>query len=428
MAATNKNKEEQPSDVRVTRAAKATNSQHQAALDTSLEERIDHRFSRLEHAIEAMAVAVADIPKKEKKRKRSQDEVQEKQSKRKKSKKEKKAKQAHVSIEEEQQEPAQEQQSAPLEVRETVRMEASATSNGPLPPPPQPSHPATSGHTLPLTSFNQVSDVALGHGPKLTSSIQVTDVDKQGTWSTDVLAGGALGAYANPPVPLSTKDGASTPEIQAQVRKILQSTVTQMSGCNNNKPYNFPYEYVRRGDEKKYATVNTVTLAEHVWGTLAMIKDPAISSTIKPALLEHVDEVVEDCRDYEWPTIRRLSEEIFSLVAENRLPAGWLSSGKIQLLRMSMSKTSTAKLSSTKDVSRPRPQQTSSNTANDYWKAGPPCRAYNSRDGCDHPGGHALNGKRLQHVCSYCFVNAGATFPHSEANCRNRHRERNQHF
>lgn len=95
----------------------------------------------------------------------------------------------------------------------------------------------------------------------------------------------------------------------------------------------FPHKYIKRGDEKSLMTLNSLTLPEHIWGIFAMIKDRAVPTSIKPALLQHIDEVVEDCRDYDWPTaVRRWSEEVFSLVAENRLPKGWLSTDKFNYL------------------------------------------------------------------------------------------------
>lgn len=113
-----------------------------------------------------------------------------------------------------------------------------------------------------------------------------------------------------------------------------------------------------------------------------MIKDPEVPTSIKPALLQHVDEIVEDCREYEWQAVRRWSEEIFSLVAENRLPCGWHSASKIQLLRISLSNVPAAKLSHHRDNSKQR------SGPSDGWKGGPPCHAFNARDGCNLPSGH----------------------------------------
>lgn len=411
-------------------------------MNTSLEQRMDQRFSRLELAMESMAASVAALPKKKNKKKRAKEGESEKVSKKKKSKSAK-GHHGHSSARrEEMVSPQPPQAETPAAAPTTVEPKS---SNQARDHPPTLSTTAALPHVsnvqLPLstqddgvspTSAFQVNGAEVmtqRNMPALTSSNQGNGVGKQQSWSATVLADGGLTVANNPPLPLSMRDTDNNQDVQERVRQIMQSTATQMSK-GTPKVNNFPYEYVRRGDEMKHASVNSVTLAEHIWGIMAMIKDRGISSAIKPALLEHVDEVVEDCMDYEWTAVRRWSEEIFSLAAEGRLPAGWQSTGKIQLLRMSMARTSTARLClpAARDSQRSKLAMTAGGTANDYWKAGPPCRAYNSKDGCEHQTGHVLNGKRLQHVCSYCFVNAGATFPHSEANCRNRFRDRNHHF
>lgn len=188
----------------------------------------------------------------------------------------------------------------------------------------------------------------------------------------------------------------------------------------------FPYSYVRRGDEKKHATINSVTLGEHVWGILAMIKDKDVPDSIKPVLLEHLDEVAEDSMDYEWSAVRRWSEEIFSLVLEGRLPQGWFSTSKIQLLRMSIARTSTAKLSPPSAGERTR--SFANQGFPDNKKGAPPCVAYNSTEGCTFQQAHVVNGRRRQHICAYCFSASGATFYHSEQNCRNKNRDKAHHF
>lgn len=156
-----------------------------------------------------------------------------------------------------------------------------------------------------------------------------------------------------------------------------------------------------------------------------MIHDPCVTEKTKPALLHHIQEVAED---YDWATaVRPWSEEIFSLVAENRLPEGWLDVGKIQLLRMSISRTSTAKFGAQKDY-KSRQSQSGTHQNGDNWKGGLPCLPYNSAEGCSLPSGHTIAGRRMQHICANCFHATGATYPHPEVNCRNKNRNRPHHF
>lgn len=44
-----------------------------------------------------------------------------------------------------------------------------------------------------------------------------------------------------------------------------------------------------------------------------MLKDSSVANDIKPALLDHVEQICDDCREYNWNSaVRRWSEEMFS--------------------------------------------------------------------------------------------------------------------
>lgn len=145
-------------------------------------------------------------------------------------------------------------------------------------------------------------------------------------WSTWLLDN----VNMNPPrtmqssLPLSVKEVVTDDQLESKVHNILTNTATRIAK-GNAKTGQFPFQYVQRGPEKRHATMNTVTLPEHIWGIVCMIKDPQVQQSFKPALLDHIEQVCEDCRDYDWPSaVRRWSEEVFSLVVQNRLDKGWL--------------------------------------------------------------------------------------------------------
>lgn len=210
------------------------------------------------------------------------------------------------------------------------------------------------------------------------------------------------------------------------MRNILATTAHHLSS-GNSKPGLYPHKFVVRGPEKKRIPLNNVSLAEHLWGILCIVKDPKTDPRIKPCLLAHLEDVIEDACDFVWPAVRRWSEETFSLIAENRIQNGWYSSHRIQLLRVSMSRTDNAKINFDFDPLSQRKQQPSA-PQNDALKGGPPCPAFNSQAGCSLQSGHTVGGRRMLHKCSYCLLQCSTGYQHSEASCRNKAKFGKPHF
>lgn len=82
------------------------------------------------------------------------------------------------------------------------------------------------------------------------------------------------------------------PSMSQQVRNKLAPTAHQLSA--GNKP-----QFFHHGPEKKRFGINSVTLAEHLWGIIRIVKDHKTEARIKPDLLSHLEDVVEDSCDYE---------------------------------------------------------------------------------------------------------------------------------
>lgn len=221
--------------------------------------------------------------------------------------------------------------------------------------------------------------------------------------------------------------GIAPADIDAHVRHILDASPNQFKG---NVPVGiYPFKQVTRGLEKKKLSFNTVTLAEHIYGMFRIIDDIHTSPTIKPYIITHMREVAEDACEFEWPGyVRRWSEEVFNLIAENRLPGGWGATARIQNLRTGMSRVDAARLTFAKEAPVNKRPVSHSHQQSEMLRGGPPCSAFNSSQGCALQSGHVQAGKRQIHVCSYCLLNNAAAHPHSEALCRNKQRNTASHF
>lgn len=220
------------------------------------------------------------------------------------------------------------------------------------------------------------------------------------------------------PLPMSTRDFGDDPELEQRVDRYLASTKPNVAQ-GMVPPGVFPFKYVRRGLDNKRATFNSLTISEHLWAIFRIIRDPAVPSHVKPHLITHVEQVLEDSKDYDWQTaVRPWSDEVFSRVAEGRFTNGWASYQEIQMLRLTMSQASTAKIVHPKE----QPAQKHQFQPQADLRGGPPCASYNSQSGCQQQSGHLVNGRRVTHICAFCLFNTAAARPHSEFYCRNKQR------
>lgn len=120
-------------------------------------------------------------------------------------------------------------------------------------------------------------------------------------------------------------------DVERQVQQIMASAATSLTK-GNVKTGAFPFKYVYKGSDRRKVAFNSLSLPEHQWGILRMANDPKIDPSIKPCLYNHLEEIIEDCLDFDWETgVRKWSEQVFSLIGEDRLPRGWHSVARIQM-------------------------------------------------------------------------------------------------
>lgn len=135
-------------------------------------------------------------------------------------------------------------------------------------------------------------------------------------------------------LPTATHEVTYNDALDSQVKQILASTVHNL-GKGNSQPFDFPFKYILRGPEKIKATINSVTLPEHLWGIFRIMHDPKTDTDVKPCLMIHIEQIVEDAREFDWELgVRRWSEEVFSRISEGRLANGWHAYDEIQRMRM----------------------------------------------------------------------------------------------
>lgn len=247
--------------------------------------------------------------------------------------------------------------------------------------------------------------------------------DSWAAWSTaHSLRSSNPTSYGN--LPTSTHEVPYNQALDSQVQQILATTVHNL-GKGNAQPFDFPFKYIQRGLEKVKATINLVTLPEHLWGIFRIMHDPKTDPDVKPCLMMHIEQIVEDALEFDWELgVRRWSEEVFSRISEGRLVNGWHGYEEIQRMRMVIAQSKPLApgqqgQNNYKDNYNKR-QNYQSQSQQDVHRGGPPCPEYNSATGCTLNSGHIKQGKRMVHVCSFCLHHTSATNNHPEAYCRNK--------
>lgn len=186
-------------------------------------------------------------------------------------------------------------------------------------------------------------------------------------------------------LPLSVKD--FTFDNEEDIQHILSSTAHQLAR-GNQRPGLFPHKYVARGPEQRRATLNSLSLPEYNWATLRMIGDKKVPADIKPYIISHLEEVNKDACEYDWASaVRRWSEQVYTQIAEDRLPAGWASTDRIQFLRLTTSRVSNAKIINKDQNVKQKAAPSGSTTqyesfkGGEAYKGGPPCQQFNPSRG-----------------------------------------------
>lgn len=89
--------------------------------------------------------------------------------------------------------------------------------------------------------------------------------------------------------------------VDSQVHQIRVSSVHNLAKGNVQAGV-FPFKHtdVLRGPEKRQAQINTVSLSEHLWGMFRIVDDPKVDTSIKPELMRHMQQIVEDEQEFDW--------------------------------------------------------------------------------------------------------------------------------
>ena len=227
-----------------------------------------------------------------------------------------------------------------------------------------------------------------------------------------------------------------------QVSALLQSA-QQISSIKGRPSY--PHEYVFRGPTRAKTGLNSLELAEFLYGLFRMLNDPKKQNPDCPHIARHLYNAVCDAKDYKWRQVREWSEDVLTSISQNEFSWG---DPEIEARRRGISQFRLGRLHPDQADSKPATKPTASAppssaptsvsmSAHSAYPAPPasgaykrgrsrpatnrtdqPCKAFNQVTGCAKPDGHSEAGVLMGHHCSWCRPNINKVHFHSDHMCQ----------
>ena len=253
----------------------------------------------------------------------------------------------------------------------------------------------------------------------------------------------AFAASAHQAANLPTSFAQATDASVADKVQVLLSTASQISGIRGRHTH--PHNYIFRGPAKIKTALNTLDLAEYLFGLFRLMYDPRTPHADRPFIATHIYQVVQDAKDYRWPQVREWSEEVLTLLADGLL--SWQHNiAEIHDLRsegsharigrihpgfsishayeyrptppVNTAPPAAAAARQAQPTSKPNNNRRAPRSATAAGRTDVACPAYNTTKGCTKQDGHLESGTAHGHHCAWCRSALSCIHFHSESLCR----------
>lgn len=220
--------------------------------------------------------------------------------------------------------------------------------------------------------------------------------------------------------PVAEKSSAAEEAVRLIVDAAQDTKTTRKKGIPSS--YVFPFEMVERGEEGKRIKKGDASKDEYTLGLIRLQSEPGFPRDSVPELFQHLEWVLQDNCVIPWPVVRRYSEDIFTRIADGRLPKGWKDPVALQGVRLE-ALAIMQHLPQTATQSKYPSQKTPAEPRNPYDKAtvGIPCSVWNrDTDRCnkaERGESHSIGTIKYAHICGYCANVRHIVASHPESKC-----------
>ena len=203
--------------------------------------------------------------------------------------------------------------------------------------------------------------------------------------------------FTNPPAPTAVnpwdhpttlQDLEADSHLTRRVAEALHAVATPFAGQGKNAQ--FPHLLVTRGPKRQKTNLGELSLPEYIWGFIQMIKSKEQGNPDVRFMMNHLENITEDARRYEWKGIRAWSEEILSQISQGNMR--WSDSYRIDRLQSEMSRDRSNSAAQTASAGTGRKGGYTYDMSEEVKaaKPGPPCRFYQT-DSCSSNTHHVQN-------------------------------------
>ena len=170
----------------------------------------------------------------------------------------------------------------------------------------------------------------------------------------------------------------------------------------------WPHEYVLAGSNKERVTYDRLTMGQWVAGFCRTMRDES-DTNCKEAMLSYLISLLDDANDFSWSAAKACNAVLLCRMEQGEIK-DFTQTEAIDRVRRAHAQRHVAQSSQiyNKNASR-----------RDKNLKSMPCQFFNQGT-CTHNSTHETRGVLYRHICSSCFTRNGKTFPHSEAECKNK--------
>ena len=170
----------------------------------------------------------------------------------------------------------------------------------------------------------------------------------------------------------------------------------------------WPHEYVLAGSNKERVTYDQLTMGQWVAGFCRNMRDES-DKNCKEAMLNYLISLLDDANDFSWSAAKACHAVLLCRMEQ----------GEIKDFTQTEATDRVRRAHAQRHVAQSNQIYNKNANRREKNLKSMPCQFFNQGT-CTHNSIHETRGVLYRHICSSCFTKNGKTFPHSEAECKNK--------